>query len=41
MDDAAREVRRLEERVRAAESERTVAENARKHLEEEIRRLKL
>uniref|UniRef100_A0A9J2PWJ3 Uncharacterized protein n=1 Tax=Ascaris lumbricoides TaxID=6252 RepID=A0A9J2PWJ3_ASCLU len=41
VDDAAREVRRLEERVRAAESERTVAENARKHLEEEIRRLKL
>uniref|UniRef100_A0A914R882 PUMA/OVT1 coiled-coil region domain-containing protein n=1 Tax=Parascaris equorum TaxID=6256 RepID=A0A914R882_PAREQ len=36
VDDAAREIRRLEERLRAAESERTLAENARKHLEEEI-----
>ncbi|VDM49427.1 unnamed protein product [Toxocara canis] len=41
VDDATREIRRLEDRLHTAESERTVAENARKHLEEEIRRLKL
>ncbi|KHN82364.1 Spindle- and centromere-associated protein [Toxocara canis] len=41
VDDATREVRRLEDRLHAADSEKTVAENARVRLEEEIRRLKL
>uniref|UniRef100_A0A914RW99 PUMA/OVT1 coiled-coil region domain-containing protein n=1 Tax=Parascaris equorum TaxID=6256 RepID=A0A914RW99_PAREQ len=41
VDEATREVRRLEERLRTAESEKTVIENARKHLEDEMRRMKL
>uniref|UniRef100_A0A0M3IP27 Myosin_tail_1 domain-containing protein n=1 Tax=Ascaris lumbricoides TaxID=6252 RepID=A0A0M3IP27_ASCLU len=41
VDEATREVRRLEERLRTAESEKTVVENARKHLEDEMRRMKL
>ncbi|VDM48218.1 unnamed protein product [Toxocara canis] len=41
LDDANREVKRLEERLSNAESEKNVSETARKHLEDEIRRLKI
>uniref|UniRef100_F1KPZ1 Major antigen n=1 Tax=Ascaris suum TaxID=6253 RepID=F1KPZ1_ASCSU len=40
LDEANREIKRLEERLYTTESEKTVSETARKHLEDEIRRLK-
>ncbi|VDN21719.1 unnamed protein product [Gongylonema pulchrum] len=39
LDDAERQIRRLEERLRAADSEKAAAEKARKYLEEEINKL--
>ncbi|KHN82370.1 Spindle- and centromere-associated protein [Toxocara canis] len=41
VDDAHRELRRMEDRLRIVESEKIVAENARRQFEEEIRRLKM
>lgn len=41
VEDATREIRRLEERLRASEVEKNVAESSRKKLEEEIRRLRV
>lgn len=40
IEDANRELKRLEERLRASDSEKTITENARRKLEEEVRRLK-
>ncbi|VDK23377.1 unnamed protein product [Anisakis simplex] len=41
VDELNREAKRLEDRLRASESDRVTAETARRHLEDEIRRLKL
>lgn len=38
-DDAERQVRRLEDKIRGLESEKEAAEKARKYLEEELQRL--
>ena len=39
IDDFERQVRRLEDKLRAAEGEKIATENAKKYLEDEIRRL--
>ncbi|KHN72821.1 Spindle- and centromere-associated protein [Toxocara canis] len=41
LDDANRELKRLEDRLRKTDNEKTVSENARRKLEEEVRKLKL
>lgn len=40
VEDANRDIRQLEERLKSAEQEKAAVESVRRHLEDEIRRMK-